>query len=99
MRFVNTTRADCILTAASKSCSAHFTEDAVDETVQMKQLLGIDARYKLKEGAVPTFKAPTIASPNASAASVASGSSVGHAESAQTGQDAGSGRRFGGSLP
>ena len=62
VRFVNNTRSDFTLTNASRVCSAHFSEDCIDETVRMKISLGLKTRFQVKEGSVPTIKAPTLAS-------------------------------------
>ena len=60
VRFVNNTRSDFTLTSSSLICSAHFSDDCVDETVQMKRNLGFPYRFKLKVGSVPSIKAPTV---------------------------------------
>ena len=60
VRFVKNTRSDFTLTSSSLVCSAHFSDDCVDETVQMKRNLGLPCRFKLKVGSVPSIKAPTV---------------------------------------
>ena len=39
---------------------AHFADDADDETVKIKGSLGLPMKFKLKDGAVPSVKAPTM---------------------------------------
>lgn len=60
VRFVKNTRSDFTLTSASILCSAHFSDECVDETVKMKESLGLPFRFKLKVGSVPSIKAPTV---------------------------------------
>ena len=87
VRFVNTTRSDFRLSEWSRICSAHFDEDAVDETVKMKRRLGLTTKFKLKDGAVPSLKAPTIqqVDPDTASASSTSTSSSSSARARQSG--------------
>jgi hypothetical protein len=77
IRFVDTTRSDFSLSEYSKVCSAHFSEECVDETYKLKICLGLQARFKLKEGSVPTLKSPTLSRLVATSSAAATTSTTG----------------------
>ena len=60
VHFVRNTRSDFKQTKWSMICSAHFTEDCLDDSTKLQSSMGITRNFKLKPGSVPSLKAPTI---------------------------------------